>query len=198
MASDFTRWREQRRRVRNGAGQAPELRAGDEGAEPPTRPNVDTLGRLASDTDRCLELAVASKLRLAGTAGPTSRERPVDAAAAVDAPARPQRLGRARPQRPPARRSPYRPWSVSTGRESSWSTWTRPASLPLRVRRRFSSQVARPILHQDAPPLEQVRAPIGGLDGVPNRVRQRRLDDFPGMIRLLFRCLASLCAVPTS
>ena len=148
VASDFTRWREQRRRVRNGAGQAPELRAGDEGAEPPGRPNVDTLGLLASDTDRCLELAVASKLRLAGTAGPTSRERP--------------------------------------------------ASLPLRVRRRFSSQVARPILHQDAPPLEQVRAPIGGLDGVPNRVRQRRLDDFPGMIRLLFRCLASLCAVPTS
>ena len=33
--------------------------------------------------------------------------------------------------------------------------------------------------------LEQVRAPIGGLDLVPDHVRQRRLDDLPGMVRLL-------------
>ena len=61
---------------------------------------------LAPDPYRCQEPDVASELLLAGMVEPASWERPVDAAAAVDA-----------PERPPARRSPYRPRSVSTGRE---------------------------------------------------------------------------------
>lgn len=48
------------------------------------------------------------------------------------------------------------------------------------------SQVARPVLYQGTPSLEQLHAPIGRLAQVPQPVRQLRLDDFRGMIRLLF------------
>ena len=74
------------------------------------------------------------------------------------------------------------------------------ACLPegLQILPRPSGQVTRPVAHQDLPAFEQVRAGIGRLHPVPDHMRQGRLDHLPGMIRLLFRCLASLCAVPTS
>ena len=50
-------------------------------------------------------------------------------------------------------------------------------SLVPRVLRFPLGQVTRPILHQDTPPLEQVRAGIGGFDLIPDNVRQRRLHD---------------------
>ena len=45
-------------------------------------------------------------------------------------------------------------------------------------------QVTRPVVHQDTPAFEQVRAGIGCLDPVPDHMRQGRLDHHPGMIRL--------------
>ena len=36
-----------------------------------------------------------------------------------------------------------------------------------------------PLLHERSPPLEQVRAPVGGLHPVPVHVGQRQLADFP-------------------
>ena len=45
----------------------------------------------------------------------------------------------------------------------------------------------RPIVHQPAPPLEQVRAGISGFDLILDHVRQRRLDDLARVIRLLGR-----------
>ncbi len=47
-----------------------------------------------------------------------------------------------------------------------------------------SGQVTRPVVHQDTAALEQVRAGIGCLHPVPNDMRQGRLDDLPGMVRL--------------
>ena len=44
-------------------------------------------------------------------------------------------------------------------------------------------QVTRPVVHQDTPAFEQVRAGIGRLHPVADHVRQGRLDHFPGMIR---------------
>ena len=44
-------------------------------------------------------------------------------------------------------------------------------------------EVTRPVVHQDTPALEQVRAGIGRLDPVPDHMRQGRLDHLPGMIR---------------
>ena len=43
-------------------------------------------------------------------------------------------------------------------------------------------QVARPVVHQDTPALEQVRAGIGHLNPVPDPMRHGRLDHLPGMI----------------
>ncbi len=48
-------------------------------------------------------------------------------------------------------------------------------------------QVTRPVVHQDTPALEQVRASIGRLDPVADHMRQGRLDHFSGMIRLFGR-----------
>ena len=60
-------------------------------------------------------------------------------------------------------------------------------SLVPRVLRFPLGQVTRPILHQDTPPLEQVRAGVGRLDLVPDYMRQGRLDHLSWMIRLLGR-----------
>ena len=43
-------------------------------------------------------------------------------------------------------------------------------------------QVTRPVVHQDTPALEQVRAGIGCLDPVPDDMRQGCLDHLPGMV----------------
>ena len=53
----------------------------------------------------------------------------------------------------------------------------------LRILPRPVGQVARPVVHQDTPEFEQVRACIGRLHPVPNHMRQGRLDPLPGMIR---------------
>ncbi len=45
-------------------------------------------------------------------------------------------------------------------------------------------QVPRPVVHQPAPPLEQVRAGIGRLDPVADHMGQGRLFHLPWMIRL--------------
>ena len=46
------------------------------------------------------------------------------------------------------------------------------------------SQVTRPVVHQDTPPLEQVRAAVGRLDTVADHMCQGRLDHLPRMVRL--------------
>ena len=51
----------------------------------------------------------------------------------------------------------------------------------------LSVQVLLAVVHQVAPTLEQVRAGVGGLDLVPNDMRQRRLDDLARVIGLLGR-----------
>ena len=51
-------------------------------------------------------------------------------------------------------------------------------------RRRGCREVGRPIVHQPAAPLEQVRPRVGRLDPVADHVRQRRLDDLPRVVRL--------------
>ena len=48
-----------------------------------------------------------------------------------------------------------------------------------------TGEVRRPVVHEPASALEQVRAPIGCLDPVLDHVREGRLDDLPRMIRLL-------------
>ena len=53
-------------------------------------------------------------------------------------------------------------------------------------------------LDQDTPPLKQVRVRVGRLDPALDDMRQGCLDHLPEMIRLLFHCPPSLCAVPTS
>ena len=53
----------------------------------------------------------------------------------------------------------------------------------LRILPRPLGQVTRPVVHQDTPAFEQVRAGIGRLDPVPDHMRQGRLDHLPGMIR---------------
>ena len=53
------------------------------------------------------------------------------------------------------------------------------------LRSLMAVEVGGPVVHQDTPALEQVRAGIGRLDPVPDHMRQGRLDDFPGMIRQL-------------
>ena len=45
-------------------------------------------------------------------------------------------------------------------------------------------QITRPVVHQPAPALEQVRAGVGRLDRVADHMRQGRLDHFPGKVRL--------------
>ena len=63
--------------------------------------------------------------------------------------------------------------TVSARRRLLWST--------------FAGEVAGPIVHEPPPPLEQVRAGVGRLDRILDSVRQRRLDDFARMVRLLGR-----------
>ena len=46
-------------------------------------------------------------------------------------------------------------------------------------------QVGRPVAHQPAAPLKQVRPRIGRLRLVPDHMRQCRLDDFTWVVRLL-------------
>ena len=48
------------------------------------------------------------------------------------------------------------------------------------LRSLMAVEVGGPVVHQDTPALEQVRAGIGRLDPVPDHMRQGRLDDFPG------------------
>jgi len=48
-------------------------------------------------------------------------------------------------------------------------------------------EIGRPLVHQPSVPLEQVRPRVGHLDLVLDHVRQRGLDDFTRMIRLLGR-----------
>jgi len=50
----------------------------------------------------------------------------------------------------------------------------------LRILQRPLGQVTRPIVHQDTPAFEQVRAGIVRLDPVPDHMRQGRLDHPPG------------------
>ncbi len=50
-------------------------------------------------------------------------------------------------------------------------------------RTRITSEVRRPLVHQQPPSLEQVRARIGRLDLVLDHVSQRRLDDLARMVR---------------
>ena len=57
-------------------------------------------------------------------------------------------------------------------------------------------QVTRPVVHQDMPAFEQVRAGIGRLDPVPDHMRQGRLDHLPGMIRPQHSPWQSLDRVP--
>ena len=64
---------------------------------------------------------------------------------------------------------------------------SRTRSSRVRSRRRPLCQVARPVVHQDTPPLEQVRARVGRLDLVPDHMRQGRLDHLAWMVRLLGR-----------
>ena len=54
----------------------------------------------------------------------------------------------------------------------------------------LASQVAGPVVHEPAPALEQIRAPVGCLDLVAGSVCQRRLHDLAGMIRLFDRPVA--------
>ena len=49
-------------------------------------------------------------------------------------------------------------------------------SLPL-------GQVARPVVHQDTPPFEQVRAGMGRVDPIPDHMSQSRLNHQLGMVR---------------
>ena len=49
-------------------------------------------------------------------------------------------------------------------------------------------EVRGPIVHQPAPPLEQVRAGIGGFDLILDHVPERRLDDLARVIRSCARC----------
>ena len=60
-------------------------------------------------------------------------------------------------------------------------------SLVPRVLRFPLGQVTRPIVHQDTPPLKQVRACIGRFDLVPDNVRQRRLHDRMRRVRAFSR-----------
>ena len=60
-------------------------------------------------------------------------------------------------------------------------------SLVPRVLRFPLGQVTRPIVHQDTPPLKQVRAGIGRFDLVPDNVRQRRLHDRMRRVRAFSR-----------
>ena len=50
--------------------------------------------------------------------------------------------------------------------------------------------------HADTPAIEQVRAGIGCLHPVPDRIRQGRLDHPPGMVRLLTCPVPESCRVP--
>ena len=50
---------------------------------------------------------------------------------------------------------------------------------------RLPAQIGRPVTHEPAAALEQVRTPIGRLNPVLDDVRQGCLDDLAGMIRLL-------------
>ena len=62
-----------------------------------------------------------------------------------------------------------------------------PRSGPINRSVRLSTptgQVAGPVIHESAPPLEQVRAGIGRLDPVLNHMGQGRLDHLPGMVGL--------------
>ena len=60
----------------------------------------------------------------------------------------------------------------------------------------LAREIGRPIVHQATPPLEQVRAPVGCLDFVLDHMRQRRLDDFLGVVRLLGRTTGTHTAPP--
>ena len=51
--------------------------------------------------------------------------------------------------------------------------------------RLLTGQIRCPILHEPTPPLEQVRAPVGGLDLVANDVCKRRLRHLAGVVGLL-------------
>ena len=57
-------------------------------------------------------------------------------------------------------------------------------------------QVTCPVVHQDTPAFEQVRAGIGRLHPVPDHMRQGRLDHLPGMVRLLTCPIAEAGAEP--
>ena len=60
---------------------------------------------------------------------------------------------------------------ASTARNSAAGTGLRAATL--------TGQIRRPVVHQQAAALEQVRATVGGLDPVLDHVSQRRLDHLP-------------------
>ena len=47
----------------------------------------------------------------------------------------------------------------------------------------FATQIGSPVVHQDTPALEKVRAGIGRLHPVPDNMRQGFLDHLPGMVR---------------
>ena len=49
------------------------------------------------------------------------------------------------------------------------------------LRSLMAVEVGGPVVHQDTPALEQVRAGIGRLDPVPDHMRQGRLDHLPGI-----------------
>jgi len=50
---------------------------------------------------------------------------------------------------------------------------------------RPAGQVLGPIVHEQPPPLEQVRPRVGRLHLVLHHVRERRLDDLARVVRLL-------------
>ena len=54
----------------------------------------------------------------------------------------------------------------------------------------FPTEIGRPVVHQVAPALEQVRARVGRLDLVLDDMRQRRLNDLAWMIGLFGRPVA--------
>ena len=53
----------------------------------------------------------------------------------------------------------------------------------------LARQIRGPVVHEAAAPLEQVRAPIGGLDRVADPVCKRRLRHLARMVRLLGRAV---------
>ena len=60
-------------------------------------------------------------------------------------------------------------------------------------------QIGRPVLHEPTPTLEQIRAPVRRLNLVVHHMRQRRLHDLSGMIRLFGRPVAERrCGDPCS